>query len=149
MVFDHSGYILYHGFSWMNYVGRLAFPIYAFLITEGYSHTKNLKKYFLRIFLFALLSQIPYMLYLHSVGIDPNLNILFTLFWGLLAIQLYEKIPQKWLGILLVILFGIIAQYAYFDYGWFGVACIFIFHLLKDKKIWMFVIFGLISFSFL
>ena len=60
MVFDHTGYILFKNFSWMNYIGRLAFPIFAFQLTEGYSYTKNLKKYFLRLFIFAIISQIPY-----------------------------------------------------------------------------------------
>lgn len=147
MIFDHSGYILYHGFSWMNYIGRLAFPIFAFLIAEGYSHTKSLKKYFLRLFLFALLSQIPYMLYTHAIGLDFSLNILFTLLLGLLSIHLYEKASHKWIGVLLFLLCCLIAQYAHFDYGWFGITCIFIFHLFKEKRLWMFVSFELVTFA--
>ena len=64
MFIDHIGYIFSNGkISYFNYIGRLAFPIFAFQISEGYLHTKNLKKYFLRLFLFALISQIPFMLY--------------------------------------------------------------------------------------
>ena len=46
MLFDHTGYIIYKNFSFMNYIGRFAFPIFAFLITEGFIHTRDVKKYF-------------------------------------------------------------------------------------------------------
>ena len=49
MLIDHSSYLIFNEFSFMNYIGRLAFPIFAFLITEGYIHTSNLKKYFFRL----------------------------------------------------------------------------------------------------
>ena len=146
MVFDHAGYILYHHFSWMNYIGRFAFPIFAFLITEGYLHTHNLKKYFLRLFVFALLSQIPYMLFSSIITPIPGLNIFFTLLLGLLVIYLYETIPQKWIGWLCVIFSCVLAQVAHFDYGWYGIATIFLFHCFKDKKVWMYGSFILITF---
>ena len=63
MTIDHSGYLIFGGSSFMNFIGRIAFPIFAFQITEGYTHTHNLKKYFLRLFAFALISQIPFMLF--------------------------------------------------------------------------------------
>ena len=53
MVFDHSGYLIYGHISWMNFVGRIAFPIFAFQINEGYIHTHNLKRYFIRLIIFA------------------------------------------------------------------------------------------------
>ena len=59
MLCDHSSYLIYGKFSFLNYIGRLAFPIFAFQISEGYIHTKNLKRYFLRLFLFAIISQAP------------------------------------------------------------------------------------------
>ena len=58
MLIDHSGYLIFGGFSFMNYIGRLAFPIFAFLITEGYIHTSNIKKYFFRLLVFAIISQL-------------------------------------------------------------------------------------------
>lgn len=137
MLFDHIGYIIFGNFSFMNYIGRLAFPIFAFGIAEGYSHTKDLKKYFLRLSIFALISQIPYMLFLNTIGGNFTLNILFTLILGLLTITVYEKIDNKFLGLLFVILCGVIGYFGHFDYGWFGIAVIFIFHIFKDKKILM------------
>ena len=49
MLFDHTGYLIFNGSSFFNYIGRLAFPIFAFQIAEGYTHTKDLKKYVFRL----------------------------------------------------------------------------------------------------
>ena len=85
MLFDHVGYFLNSGnFTFANYLGRLAFPIFAFQISEGYIHTKNLKKYLSRLGIFALISQIPFMLFEYSIGFDYTLNIFFiALYWKL------------------------------------------------------------------
>ena len=47
MFIDHLGYAIYGKFSYLNYIGRIAFPIFAFQISEGFVHTKNIKKYFI------------------------------------------------------------------------------------------------------
>lgn len=95
MFIDHSGYAIMGHFSFFNYIGRIAFPIFAFQISEGYKHTKNFKKYFLRIGLFALISQVPFSLFLLKYHGSPfGLNIFFTLFLGLLAIYLYDYIVK-------------------------------------------------------
>lgn len=147
MLFDHTGYILFGKFTFANYVGRLAFPIFAFQITEGFKHTKDLKKYFLRLLIFAIISQIPYMLFLNAIGSNIfTLNIFFTLILGLLVITIYEKCTNKLLCYLFAILCAIIAHFGHFDYGWFGIATIFIFHLFKDKKILMNFYFILVVF---
>lgn len=146
MLFDHVGYTIFNKFSFMNYIGRFAFPIFAFQLTEGYSHTKDLKKYFFRLFLFAIISQVPYMLFLTVSGASFNFNILFTLILGLLAITIYEKLDNKYIGAFLVLLCCIIAQCFYFDYGWFGIAVIFIFHIFKNKKWLMNLSFAIATF---
>ena len=64
MFIDHLGDTCFKQVTAMNVIGRIAFPIFAFQISEGYIHTKNLTKYFLRLFLFAFISQIPFMLFL-------------------------------------------------------------------------------------
>lgn len=146
MLFDHVGYTIFNKFSFMNYIGRFAFPIFAFQLTEGYSHTKDLKKYFFRLFLFAIISQIPYMLFISSHTNGFSFNILFTLILGLLTITVYEKLDNKYLGTFLVILCCIIAQCFCFDYGWFGIAIIFIFHIFKNKKWIMNLSFAIVTF---
>lgn len=96
MCFDHFGYLFSAGnFSFCNLIGRLAFPIFAFQISEGYTHTHDLKKYFWRLFLFAIISQIPFHMFSYAFRFEPSLNIFFTLLLGLTAICAYDKIPNK------------------------------------------------------
>lgn len=143
MLIDHSGYLIFNEFSFMNYIGRLAFPIFAFLITEGYIHTSNLKKYFLRLLIFALISQLPFMLLFPGNFI---LNILFTLSLGLLAITIYDRTTNKLVGFLFVIFSAALAQLLHFDYGWFGITIIFIFYIFKTKKLYMNLFFSFTTF---
>jgi len=141
MFIDHLSYALYGRFTWLNYIGRLAFPIFAFQLTEGYSHTQNLKKYFLRLGIFAAFSQIPYSLFLHTFTNNFILNIFFTLFAGLLAITVFDKSKNKFSGLFCAVVIAIISEFLHFDYGYFGVLLIFVFHLFKNNHIHMIVAF--------
>lgn len=138
MFCDHISYIIFGGFSYLNLIGRFAFPIFAFQTTEGYKHTKNLKKYIIKLFIFACISQIPYMLFLSTVTSNIfSLNVLFTFILGLLSILLYNKSSNKFLGFIFVVILGSIAQLIKADYGLFGVMLIFVFYIFKNKKIYM------------
>ena len=137
MVFDHSGYIIFNGFSFFNYIGRFAFPIFAFQISEGYLHTKNLKRYFLRLIIFAFISQVPYMLFHSIISSGFALNIFFTLVLGLASITCYDKIPNKFLGILSCTFLAIIAEFCNMDYGAYGIAIIVLFYIFKENALLM------------
>ena len=133
MFIDHLGYVIFNGkSSFMNYIGRIAFPIFAYNISNGYTHTKNLKKYFLRLFSFALISQIPYTFYHNMISNSFSLNIFFTLFLGLLCITLYDKMKNKIIALLLCFEIGLVAQASYCDYGFFGVAIILLFYIFRN-----------------
>ena len=106
MLCDHFGDSIIKSFSFLNVIGRIAFPIFAFQITEGYTHTKDLKKYFKRLIIFAIISQIPFMLFLSTFTSSYTLNIFFTLLLGLLSIYIYNKIPNKFLAIVIGIYLG-------------------------------------------
>ena len=99
MFCDHLGNAYLGHFSFLNLIGRCAFPIFAFQISEGYIHTSNIKKYFLRISLFALISQIPFSLFMvnvmHSSPFSLSLNVFFTLLLGLIAIYIYDYVTKK------------------------------------------------------
>lgn len=153
MLVDHTGDAWIKHISPMNLIGRIAFPIFAFQISEGYLHTKNLKKYFLRLFLFALISQFPFMLFYSIYTNGFTLNIFFTLFVGLFTIFLYDKIIhstlilfkhrkinmffKQILGFCIVTSLGTLAQICQFDYGFFGITIIFLFYLFRDNKLAM------------
>lgn len=137
MLCDHFGDAILKPFSFFNVLGRIAFPIFAFQLTEGYIHTKNLKKYFKRLIIFAIISQIPFMLFSSTFTSRFSLNIFFTLFIGLFAIYIYDKSHNKFLGILVTIFLCALAQLIKTDYGAWGVCIIMIFYIFKDKKIGM------------
>ena len=146
MLIDHSGYLIFGSFSFMNYIGRLSFPIFAFLITEGYVHTSNLKKYFLRLLIFAIISQIPFMLPFPRNNF--SLNILFTLSFALLTLTIYDKLKNKFLGFIFVVLSSILAELLHLEYGWLAIILIFIFYVFKQNKAYMNIFFTTTIFIF-
>lgn len=80
MFCDHFGYSLLGKFSAFNYIGRISFPIFAYGISEGYRHTRSKKYYAMRLFLFGIISQAPFMWFCSIFQKDFSLNIFFTLF---------------------------------------------------------------------
>ena len=137
MFCDHFGDFYFEKTTFLNFIGRLAFPIFAFQIAQGYIHTKDIKKYILRLIVFSFISQIPYMLFYHFVfNRIFEVNVIFTLLFGLLSILIYDKY-HKFVGVCSCILLGTIAHFLHFDYGFFGVFIVFMFYVLRDKKIYM------------
>ena len=135
MFLDHIKYAIPETNNFItNYFGRISFPLFAFLLTEGYIHTKDLKKYFCRLGIFAIISQIPFMLFRTLVGEWKMLNIMFTLLLGLIAITIYDKEKNKYISIPIVIFVILLGKYLRVDYGWYGVATVVLFYLLKNKK---------------
>ena len=112
------------------YFGRIAFPLFAFGVVEGYKHTRDLNKYIKRLFIAGIISEIPFYLFcsLPTLSI-VGLNINFTLALGVLAILAYDKIKNKFKGLLVVFLIGILANNIRVDYGIFGVLLIFSFYI--------------------
>lgn len=134
MFIDHIGYAIFNGPSYFNYIGRLAFPIFAFQISEGYIHTRDIKKYLFRLFIFALISQIPFMLFHSIISSDFGLNVIFTLFFGLVSIIVYDKY-NKFIGVLVAIILGVVSQFTHCDYGFYGVAITFLFYVFSKNKL--------------
>ena len=123
----------------MNSIGRLTMPIMCFFIAEGYYRTKNLKKYLLRLFIFAVISQIPF--YIYKLDAPPsnmyefivgNLhpNVIYTLFMGLLALTIAKAEKLHSAVKILLIIITVILTYSS-DWGIYGVLWVLIFGLLK------------------
>lgn len=146
MFIDHAWATFPNMPDWMQYVGRLAFPIFAYQIAEGYIRTSNIKKYLLRMLIFAVISEVPFNLMMSGSVIYPfDQNVLFTFLIALLAITLIEHIrknnPRVRAGILeaLTILAAFILGYVlmvdYYGAGVLTVIAFYIFH--KGRFAWV------------
>lgn len=167
MLIDHIGYLFFPSMMIFRTIGRIAFPIFAYLIGVGYDHTSSLKKYILRLFIFALVTQIPYSFFNRGLTFEPyNLNILFTLALGLVFIHLINdsiqllksKVTIKHLripfniSVLFMILF--INEYVKFvgygrglEYGWYGIVLILIFYYSKDQTLLLIINYVILTFA--
>lgn len=125
----------------LHYIGRTAFPIFAFLITEGFIHTRDRKRYAINLLLFALISEIPWNLIHCNEIFYPRQNVFFTLllgYLGIYAIELFKDDKRK-VAIATVLLFltSIILRA---DYGCFGFGFILLIYLLRERKLLMAII---------
>lgn len=113
-------------------IGRISFPIFCFLLVEGFHYTSNRKKYALRLFLFALLSEIPFDLALQGTVLEFGYqNVMFTLLFGFLTLWAMEKTKEVHPGLsLLPAGFGLLVGYLFHaDYNWKGILLILILHV--------------------
>ncbi|MBR4735299.1 MAG: conjugal transfer protein TraX [Bacteroidales bacterium] len=120
----------------MRIFGRIAFPLFAFLIVEGFVHTRSRKRYGLNLAFFALISEIPWNLIHTGTMLYPGQNVFFTLllgFLGLCAIEKYSGNKPYLLGSLLGLL--VVSIFLRADYGCSGYGFILLLYVLRDNKI--------------
>ncbi len=134
MIIDHYGAIFQSGENIYRIIGRIAFPVYCFLLVEGYFHTGDVKKYGKRLLLFALISEIPFDLAFYGKVGFTHQNIFFTLFIGLAAIYFLEKKERKYSfnKNLVIAAAGILAMFLFVDYSIMGVIYILSFYFTRD-----------------
>lgn len=137
MLSDHIGDAILGKFSFLNLIGRIAFPLFAFQAVQGYIHTKDFKKHLIKMLIFACISQIPFMLFLSTFTDAFMLNIFFTFALALISLHFYDKVKNKILGFIIVLFITILAELIKVDYGAFGILLIFSFYFFKDKPILM------------
>ena len=144
MLMDHLWATLFPAQEWLTCAGRLAFPIFAFMIVEGYFHTHNFKKYALRLLLFAVLSEVPFDLMYGGTWFYPvHQNVIWTLLMGLIGIHLMENVRKKRkTPIYLLTAVGVVAvgtvlgTVCMVDYYGAGVLTVFIFYFFRKRKWW-------------
>lgn len=91
MVIDHTGAVLFPDVLYLRLIGRISFPIFTWLIVMGFTHTSNLKKYLLRMGVFAVISEIPFDLAMSGTVTFQWQNIYFTLFLDLVMLCFLKK----------------------------------------------------------
>lgn len=131
---------------WMTCVGRLAFPVFAFLIAEGFYHTSDRRRYALRLLLGGLISEIPFNVFTASNFQNPNhQNVMFTLLFGLLALWVCRWAREKGgagpcvLSCAVFAALYVLADSLRMDYGGPGVTVVVMFGLLRGvrlEKLW-------------
>jgi hypothetical protein len=142
MTLDHAymTVVTVPGFTWMTQIGRLAFPIFAFQISEGYVHTSDKKKYMRNMLLFALLSEIPYNLMMGGELYGPfHQNVMFTFLIALACLWLIDRVLAMGCHLIfkLALLGGICVlsvvagTLAFVDYLGFGVLTVLVFYLAR------------------
>ncbi len=140
MVFDHVGDNFFPGQTWMRIIGRLAMPIFAFCVAEGFIHTGDRMKYLKRMGVFACVSEIPFDLVTAGKVLEfTHQNIMLTFFWAILGLICFEKIKAKGtkgarvLGAAVLILFAAVSLLLGMDYNLLAVGLIFIYYVLRGK----------------
>ena len=142
MIIDHIGAVIFPENIVWRYIGRVSFPVFCFLLTEGFVHTRDVKKYILRLAVFAAVSEIPYDLAFRNVILEfEHQNVFFTLAVGVWALYAIEK-NTWWLARGSIILLAMwAAETLHSDYGLKGILLIMIYYFLREEK-WPKIIFG-------
>ncbi len=134
MVIDHVGAVFFPGEWALRYVGRISFPIFCFLLVEGFVHTRDVRKYMIRLGGFALVSEVPYDLAFYGKVVElDHQNVFFTLLLGVALMELlkYSKeLPLKAVEILLVMASADLLRT---DYSFKGILLIALFYLLREN----------------
>lgn len=141
MLIDHAGLLLFPRAAWMRCVGRIAFPIFAYCIAEGFRYTHSRRRYFLRIFLLGAACQAVY----YIVDGDTLQGILLTFSVSILLMALTDRAkravragePRRFVWVAAAVLAAagvwILTRYVEFDYGFFGILLPVLISLFEGK----------------
>ena len=150
MLVDHIALLLVDkgatAYIFMRTVGRLAFPLFAFALVEGFFHTSDLKKYFFRLGIFAVVAEASYDFAVYGFNRQSveGLEIGVTLLMGLAAVAMYHHVMTKYItqpfvsnmfAGLVIILFCVAAESLKVAYGMYGILLIMCMYLFRGKKI--------------
>ena len=142
MALDHTGAVLYPSQIWLRCLGRIAFPIFCFLIVEGFFHTHDVRRYMGRLGVFALISEIPYDLAFRGVPLEyAHQNVFFTLLIGIGMVVLLERNREWPVKAVILLLAMWLAVLIRSDYNFRGVLLIFVFYIFHESR-WLAVTAG-------
>ena len=147
MLMDHMWATVFTNAQWLTQVGRLAYPIFAFMLVEGYTHTKSLKKYVLRLLCFAVITEIPFNLMVgNRVFYYPHQNVLWTFLISIGLMYLNDLARKKdkwWLSLITMagtVALGYILGYITFvDYNAAGILTVLLFYFFRGRKWWCYL----------
>jgi hypothetical protein len=142
MLMDHMWATVFPAQGWLTCVGRIAYPIFAFMIVEGYFHTHSFRRYLLRMLVFAVISEVPFdLMYDGSIFYPFHQNVLWTFLIALLCIRLMERIREKYsrwvyvIGCVGISFLGyLLGTIGMVDYYGSGVLIVFVFYFFRKRK---------------
>lgn len=140
MLTDHVGAILLPQMLILRCIGRLAFPIFAFFIAEGYAHTQSFGRYLLRMAIWAAVSEIPFNLEFGHFFVPGRQNVLWTFCLALLTLRGLDRLRRVpgaigYAGAALVLAAGFAAgELLHVDYGGWGVLSVALFYLCRQGR---------------
>ena len=147
MLLDHLAVIVvmghiystHHGvrleiYEMLRLIGRIAFPIYCFLLAEGCAHSRNPVRYGFRLAICCLLSELPYDIALWSGITWQHQNVMVTLFLGFCALQVMKRCPNLPVKLLAAAPFAVLAEFAGGDYGAEGIMLVVLFALTRNMQ---------------
>lgn len=137
MFLDHMGLALFPAVSAFRCAGRLAFPLYCFLLTQGYLHTRSRSSYGRRLLLLALLSEVPADMLIFGRAVSfVEQNVLFSLLLSLLALYAVDRLKDRplaaWAAVMSVC---VCAMAANVSYGWLGPALCLCAHYGQESRL--------------
>ena len=142
MLCDHLWAMLLPAQEWLTCIGRIAFPVFAFMIVEGYLHTHDLRRYLLRMLVWALLSEVPFdLMYGGSIFYPYHQNVLWTFLLGLLLIRMIDQgrgrlrpVFSFLLSAGIVILGFVLGYVTMIDYYGVGVLTVLTFYFFRNRN---------------
>lgn len=148
MLCDHIAFVLIPATDYprlyyiMRAAGRIAFPLFCFMLVEGFTYTRNREKYIIRLLIFAIISEIPFDLASDGTAFDfGSQNVMWTLLIGFIVMYVIEQAGNNYLAkIIIIILGGTVAGFMHTDYSVFGVfviAMLYIFRYNRRKGVIM------------
>lgn len=129
MLLDHIGATLFPYTLWLRVVGRLAFPIYAFLLYQGFRHTRSTSKYLLRLAISMLLSELPFDILFYGRFTWEHQSVMVTLLLSLSMVASMDRIKRPVYKLLPLIPFALLSEFACTGYGGLGVLTVALFAL--------------------
>ena len=143
MIFDHVGDNFFPEMVWMRIIGRMAMPIFAFCIAEGFAHTHDKAKYLRRMLIFGVVSEVPFDLVTARKVLEfSHQNIMFTFAWAIIGLLIFDKVGtsslKRWaknlIRVIVFIVFLVGSIILGLDYNMAATAIIFVFYMLRKKE---------------
>jgi hypothetical protein len=136
MIVDHVGTMFFPEILMFRIIGRIAFPLFVFMIVQGYFRTSNFKKYCLRLIVLGLISEVPFDLFNHGTVFSlESQNVCFTLLLCLLFIKAFDSNKEKSVRIMLILGFSIVSIITRVDYFFLGILYTMVFYFDQTMKL--------------